>query len=52
MQINYIEKRPTPDELNMLTEAVGWGRREEQIGFVARPTDDFGAGMILYDKEE
>ena len=31
MQIKYIDKAPTVDEFNQLTEAVGWGRRENAI---------------------
>ena len=31
MQIKYIDKAPTVDEFNQLTEAVGWGRRENVI---------------------
>ena len=31
MNIKYIERFPTPAEYNMLTEAVGWGTREESI---------------------
>lgn len=31
MKINYIEKTPTPDDFNMLTESVGWGKRENSI---------------------
>lgn len=31
MQIKYINKTPTVDEFNQLTEAVGWGRREKDI---------------------
>lgn len=31
MKINYIEKTPTPDDFNMLTESVGWGKRENNI---------------------
>lgn len=31
MQIKYIDKTPTVDEFNQLTEAVGWGRRENVI---------------------
>lgn len=31
MSIKYIERFPTPDEYNMLTDAVGWGTREEYI---------------------
>ena len=31
MKINYIEKTPTLDDFNMLTESVGWGKRENNI---------------------
>ena len=31
MQIKYIDKTPTADEFNQLTEAVGWGRRENAV---------------------
>lgn len=31
MQIKYIDKTPTADEFNQLTEAVGWWRRENAI---------------------
>ena len=31
MEIKYINKTPTVDEFNQLTEAVGWGRRENVI---------------------
>ncbi len=31
MQIKYINKTPTVDEFNQLTEAVGWGRREKAV---------------------
>ena len=31
MQIKYINKTPTVNEFNQLTEAVGWGRRENAI---------------------
>lgn len=31
MKINYIEKTPTPDDFNMLTESVGLGKRENSI---------------------
>lgn len=31
MQVKYINKTPTVDEFNQLTEAVGWGRRENVI---------------------
>lgn len=31
MSIKYIERFPTPEEYNMLTDSVGWGTREESI---------------------
>ena len=31
MEIKYIDKTPTVDEFNQLTEAIGWGRRENVI---------------------
>lgn len=31
MKIKYIEKFPTPDEINILSEAVGWGKRDNEI---------------------
>ena len=31
MEIKFIEKIPTSDEFNMLTESVGWGKRESKI---------------------
>lgn len=31
MQIKYIEKIPSSSEYNMLTEAVGWGKRDNDI---------------------
>ena len=29
--INYIEKIPTADEYNNLTNSVGWGKRDNLI---------------------
>lgn len=31
MQSKYINKTPTVDEFNQLTEAVEWGRRENAV---------------------
>ena len=31
MAIKYIEKFPTADEFNSLTEAVGWGTRDRNV---------------------
>ena len=59
MHIKYISKIPTVDEFNDLTEAVDWGRRDnnivketfyEKFGFISRPNEELGAGMILYNK--
>ena len=31
MNIKYVERFPTPEEYNDLTDAVEWGKREERI---------------------
>lgn len=31
MDLKFVKRFPTPAEYNMLTEAVGWGTREESI---------------------
>ena len=31
MEVKYINKTPTVDDFNQLTEVVGWGRRENVI---------------------
>ena len=31
MEVKYINKAPTADEFNQLTEAIGWGRRKNVI---------------------
>ena len=31
MGVKYIDKNPTVDEFNQLTEAVGWGRHENAV---------------------
>ena len=31
MEIKYIEKTPTAEEYNNLTESVGWGKRDNKI---------------------
>ena len=31
MNYKYVERFPTPDEYNMLSEAVGWGSKDENI---------------------
>ena len=31
MDLKFVKKFPTPAEYNMLTDAVGWGTREESI---------------------
>ena len=31
MDLKFVKRFPTPAEYNMLTEAVGWGTRDENI---------------------
>ena len=31
MKINYVERTPTPEEFNNLTDSVDWGKRDEKI---------------------
>ena len=61
MEVKYIDKIPTADEFNQLTEAVGWGRRENDIveealkhtlySVCAYDEDKFiGYGRIIGDK--
>lgn len=48
MKINYIEKTPTPDDFNMLTESVGWGKRENNI--VKEALRNTLYSLCVYDK--
>lgn len=49
MEIRLIEKIPTADEFNMLTEAVGWGTREEKI--VEEALRNTLYSLCVYDKD-
>ena len=50
MQIKYIERRPTADELNMLTDAVGWGRRDDKI--IEEALDNTLFSLCVYDGDK
>ena len=48
--IKYISKTPTAEEYNMLTESVGWGKREEKIVLEALKNTLFS--LCVYDDEQ
>ena len=50
MKINYIEKIPTPDDFNMLTESVGWGKRESNI--VEEALRNTLYSLCVYDEDK
>lgn len=50
MQIKYIEKTPTATEFNTLTEAVGWGTRENNIIEVALKNTLYS--LYVYDVDK
>lgn len=50
MSIKYIEKIPTAYEFNMLTEAVGWGRRKEVVIEEALKNTLFS--LCVYDEDK
>jgi len=50
MQIKYIERTPTPDEFNNLTESVGWGRRENEI--IKEALDNTLYSICVYDEDK
>ena len=47
MQIKYIERTPTENEFNNLTEAVGWGIRDEKI--VKEALENTLSSICVYD---
>ena len=49
MAIKYIERRPTPDEYNMLTESVGWGRKDENI--ITEALNNTLYSLCVYDDD-
>lgn len=50
MQINYINRTPTADEFNYLTEAVGWGRRDNRI--VEEALNNTLYSLCVYDRDK
>ena len=50
MKINYIEKTPTSDDFNMLTESVGWGKRENSI--VEEALKNTLYSLCVYDENQ
>lgn len=49
MQIKYIERTPTPEEYNTLTEEVGWGKRDNKI--VEEALKNTLYSLCVYDVE-
>ena len=50
MQITYIKRTPTADEFNILTEAVGWGKRINEI--VEEALSNTLCSICAYDGEK
>ncbi len=50
MHITYIQRTPTADEFNMLTEAVGWGKRINEI--VEEALSNTLCSICAYDGEK
>ena len=50
MQITYIQRTPMADEFNMLTEAVGWGKRTNEI--VEEALSNTLCSICAYDGEK
>lgn len=50
MQIKYINKLPTADEFNYLTEAVDWGRRDNKI--VEEALSNTLYSLCVYDEDK
>lgn len=50
MHIKYIEKVPTSEEFNTLTEAVGWGKRKENI--IEEALKNTIYSLCVYDEEK
>lgn len=50
MSIKYIEKTPTAEEYNNLTESVGWGRRENKI--VEEALENTLFSLCVYDDDK
>lgn len=50
MNIKFLERTPTADEYNNLTEAVGWGKRENSI--VEEALNNTLFSLCAYDDEK
>lgn len=48
--IKYIEKTPSADEFNFLTDSVGWGKRENLIVEIALENTLYS--LCVYDDEK
>lgn len=50
MQLKFIENTPTPYEFNILTNAVGWGKRDEDV--VKEALDNTLYSLCVYDENK
>lgn len=50
MNLKYVPKFPSANEYNMLTEAVGWGRRKESI--IEEALKNTLYSLCVYDNEK
>lgn len=50
MPTKYQERTPTPDEYNILTEAVGWGKRKNKI--VKEALKNTIYSLCVYDEDK
>ena len=50
MNIKYIQRIPTPVEYNLLTQAVGWGKRKESI--IEEALKNTLYSLCVYDGEK
>lgn len=50
MEIKFIEKVPTSDEFNMLTESVGWGKRDSKI--IEEALKNTLYSLCVYDEDK
>ena len=46
----FIERIPTPEEFNMITESVGWGKRENKI--VAEALKNTLYSLCVYEEDK
>lgn len=46
----FIERIPTPEEFNMITESVGWGKRENRI--VAEALKNTLYSLCVYEEDK